>query len=244
MNIRCFIIDNEEHALDVIRKFIINTPGLELAGAETNPLLALNKVTGGDIVADITFLDIDMPQLSGIELAELIGTYTRIIFTTAFSEYAVKAFDKDALDYLLKPVSYERFLKAINKAKEKLNPERAVSKVKEKDHFFIQSEGKGKLIRISYVDIVYIESAQNYIRIHLADAAYLTYLTMKEIEETLPADRFMRVHKSFIINLAKISSVESGIIHLTDGSAVTLAQSYRKEMLDMISPTLVRSKRL
>ncbi len=244
MSIRCCIVDNEEHALDVIRKYVLRTPGLELVATETNPLLALNKITNKDIIADITFLDIDMPELSGMELAELIGSYTKIIFSTAFSEYAVKAFDKDAIDYLLKPVSYERFLKAVNKAKETLRPEHTGHNSLSADHFFIQSEGKGKLIRINYGDIIYIESAQNYIRIHLDNAVYLTYLTMKEIEEILPANQFKRVHKSFIVSLSKVTSLEAGMLHLSDGSAVSLGQSYRKEMLETINPVLVKSKRL
>lgn len=240
---RCCIIDNEDHALDVIRKYILKTPELELAGAELNPLQALNKITNGEIVTDITFLDIDMPQLSGIELAELIQPYTRIIFTTAFGEYAVNAFDKDAIDYLLKPVSYQRFLKAISRAKEKIKPNPNAIK-NERDHFFIQSEGKGKLIRINHQEITYIESAQNYIRIHLPDHIYLTYFTMAEMEETLPADKFKRIHKSYIVNLDKITSIEAGMLHLADGSAVALGQSYRKELQDVIRPMLLKSKRL
>ncbi len=243
MKVKCCIIDNEDHALDVIKKYILKTPDLELAGAELNPLQALNKITNGDIVADITFLDIDMPQLSGIELAELVQPFTRIIFTTAFSEYAVNAFERDAIDYLLKPVSYQRFLKAVSKAKEKMRPELPVTK-EDPDHFYIQSEGKGKLIRINYQDIMYLESAQNYIRIHLADHAYLTYFTMTEMEEILPADKFRRVHKSYIVNLDKISSLEAGMIHLSDGSAVALGQSYKKGLQDIIQPMLLKSKRL
>lgn len=241
MKMKCCIIDNEDHALDVIRKYILKTPDLELAGAESNPLLALNKITNGEIVTDITFLDIDMPQLSGVELAELIQPYTCIIFTTAFSEYAVHAFEKDAVDYLMKPVSYPRFLKAVGKAKERMQPEHTAPR---QEHSFIQSEGKGKLIRINHRDIMYIESAQNYIRIHLADHIYLTYLTMKEIEETLPGDKFRRVHKSYIINLDNITSIEAGMIHLSDNSAIALGQSYRKDLQDIIQPMLLKSKRL
>lgn len=243
MKMRCCIIDNEKHALDVIKKYILKTPELELAAAELNPLQALNKITNGEIVTDITFLDIDMPQLSGIELAGLIQPYTRIIFTTAFSEYAVHAFEKDAVDYLMKPVSYQRFLKAVAKSKEKIKPTHIAAKP-EQDRFFIQSEGRRKLIRINHKDIAYIESAQNYIRIHLEDHIYLTYLTMKEIEETLPEDKFRRVHKSYIVNLDKITSVEAGMIHLSDGSAIALGQSYRKDLQDIIQPMLLKSKRL
>lgn len=236
MTINCFAIDDEQHALDVLGKHILKTPGLTLAGMDTNPLEALDKITSGTVKADITFLDIDMPQLSGMDLAGLLPVNTNIIFTTAFKDYAVSAFEKDAVDYILKPIAYERFLLSIKKVRERL-----INNEKDASHIFIQFEGK--LQRIDLEEVVYVESAQNYIRIHLDNDIKLVYLTLKEIQERLPSTQFVQVHRSYLINLHKVIGVEGGMIHLSEGNTVQIGASFKKSFQRKITPHLIRSKR-
>ncbi|TPE42558.1 LytR/AlgR family response regulator transcription factor [Pontibacter mangrovi] len=240
----CYIVDDEQHAIDVLSRYIQNTPGLELKGAEDNPLHALNAITSGKASADITFLDVDMPQLSGIDLAGLINGCTTVVFTTAYPDYAYQAFDKDAVDYLLKPISYERFLRAIAKVKEALKRKQTAPAEEQNDeYFYIKADVKGKYVKVSLADIIYVEAMQNYVRIQTPSEKLTTYLSMKEIEEHLPAAEFTRVHKSFIVSNAKVRSVEGNLIMLTDENTVSLGRSYRTAFLEMINAKLLKSKR-
>lgn len=241
MTLRCYLIDDEEHAIDLLTKYIERTPGMELIGTQTDPLVALNAFSSGQIDADLTFMDIDMPQLSGMDLAELVHTHTHIIFTTAFKEYALGAFERNVLDYMLKPISYERFLKAVSKARERIALERPIISQKVSDHFFAACDGK--LTRINFDDILYTEGAKNYIRLHMGNEIKLLYLTMSEIEERLPTDRFMRIHRSYHVNLDKIIGIESGMIHLSDGNSIPYGQSYQKDFYSRIGPDMLKTKR-
>ncbi|WP_276498244.1 LytR/AlgR family response regulator transcription factor [Pontibacter litorisediminis] len=240
----CYVVDDERHALDVLARYIQNTPGLELKGAEENPLRALDAITSGKVSADITFLDVDMPQLSGIDLAGLINSCTTVVFTTAYPDYAYQAFDKNAVDYLLKPISYERFLRAIAKVKETLKPRQTAAAVEQDSgYFFVKADVKGKFVKVILEDIIFVEAMQNYVRISTPSEKLTTYLSMKEIEEHLPSGDFTRVHKSFIVHNARVKSVEGNQITLTDESTVTLGPSYRTAFLEMINAKLLKSKR-
>ena len=242
MTLRCYIIENEEHAIDLLTSYIAKTPGLELIGSDLDPLEALQKINTKVIAPDLIFLDIHMPQLSGLDLAGLIKGNAHIIFTTAHSKFAVKAYETDVKDFLLKPITYERFLKGVQKVWDIVSP--AVSKGETVgDHVFIQAEVKGKKVRINFADIFAVESAQNYVRFILEDQSYLTYITLKEMEDTLPPSIFIRIHKSFIINLNKVAFVEGGMIHLIDKTAYTLSPMYKKDFSDRIDENLVKRKR-
>lgn len=241
---KCFIVDDEAHALEVLARYVEKTPGLELAGTEENPLVALNIITEAKEVLDITFVDVDMPQLSGVELAELINTHTTVVFTTAYPDYAFQAFEKNAVDYLLKPISYERFLKAIHKVKERFAGKNIADDTKDgRDHFFVKSEIKGKIVRVDLAAIDYIEALQNYVRIHSGSDTLTTYLTMKEVEENLPENKFSRVHKSFIVNSAKVRALEGNQIILSNKSVIPLGANYRTTFMETIMPKLIKSKR-
>ncbi|MDB5110415.1 MAG: hypothetical protein JWR67_1529, partial [Mucilaginibacter sp.] len=197
--ISCYVIDDEFHAIEALSDIITSTPGLELIGTTTNPLVGLDFITSGK-APELTFVDINMPQLSGIEFASLVNQLTKVIFTTAYHNYAVEAFEKEAFDYLLKPITPERFLKCITKYKKS----KIIMEPSAEDHFYIKSEAKGKMVRININEIVYIEGALNYIIIHIADGKnQITYLTMGEIQSYLPEKTFSRIHRSFIINSDK-----------------------------------------
>ncbi len=235
MTLRCYVVDDEEHALDTVSKYIRQTPGLELAGTNTNPLAALDEITTRDRDIDIVFLDIDMPELPGITLAGLLNDLVSIIFTTAHPQHAVSAFDTGAVDYLIKPVSYERFLKAVTKLRDR----RRFPRDRTGD-FFVQTDGKRTHLRIDYERLDYIESADDYVRLHIGPATYLSHLTMKEMEAALPKQLFLRVHKSYIINLSKIASLENWQLQLTDGTMLPVGRSYRNVIMAIIRQKLVK----
>lgn len=244
MEISCYIVDDETHAINVLKRYIDKTPGLLVLGSETDPLKAWSAIDSKIVIPDIVFLDIDMPKLSGIELADLIKP-TQIIFTTAHPDYAINAFESDATDYLLKPVTYERFLKAISKAKDNLSfKNQLVILNNEEEDFYIKSGTKGKMVKLKYDDIYYIEARANYLEFHLPEKSYLTYLTMKEIEEKLPAKKFIRVHKSYIVNIKKIIALDANQIFLEKNGPVDIGRSYRSSLLSVINPRLISSKRM
>lgn len=243
--IKCFVVDDEAHAIEVLQRYIERTPGLELIGTEENPLLALDDIAGGRLVPEIVFVDVDMPQLSGVELAALINRYTGVVFTTAHPNYALQAFEKDAVDYMLKPITYERFLKSVNKIRKYLRAKsRFPLRHEDKYYIFIKSEMKGKMIKVNLQEITYIEAMQNYIKIHVGSSTHITYLTMKEIEEHLPRTSFKRVHKSFIVNLDKVKAVEGNQLLLQDEAVVSIGIRYREAVMQLVQARLVKSRRL
>lgn len=242
MNFTCYVIDDEADSVALMTEYIEQTPGLQLTGSATNPLDALDILTSKD-APDITFVDVDMRQLSGMELAGIVNLYTSVVFTTAFPEYALQAFDKEAFDFLLKPINYERFLKCIHKAKRKIN-KRPDELAAPKDGFFnIKSEVKGRIIKIRFDQVTYIEGAVNYIQIYTTEGKHMTYLTMREIERHLPKSMFVRIHRSFIINLNFVSITERAQVKLKTGESLKMGDHYKQRFLDLMDEHLVKSER-
>jgi DNA-binding LytR/AlgR family response regulator len=243
--ITCYIVDDENHAISVLEQYIRQTPGMFLVGSQENPLLALDAFSRKQIEAEIVFVDVDMPQLSGVDLAEMIAPHARVVFTTAHASFAVQAFEKNAVDYLLKPITYERFLKSVSKIRERRKETPMSAKGREEaGYFFVKSETKGKMERVDLADILYVEALQNYVRIHLRHKRLITYLTMKEMEEYLPPANFSRIHKSFIVHHNKVKTVEGNQVVLENDTAITLGATFREEFLASINAKLVKSRRL
>ncbi len=212
MNLRCAIIDDEPLAVSLLESYVQKTPFLELVGKYSNPLSAMAGIKSNPV--DLLFLDIQMPELSGLEFAKLVDPETRIVFTTAFSQYALESYRANALDYLLKPISYNDFLDAANKAlqwfelsKAKILKEEDISPAESKEFFYVKSEHR--LVKINLKDITYIEGLKDYIKINLdGKKAVLSLMRMRALEDFLPEDKFLRVHRSFIVNLDKIEVME------------------------------------
>jgi two-component system LytT family response regulator len=239
MTLTCYIIDDEPHAIESITKHIQKTPGLELMGTAVNPLVGIEAIS--DSPTDLVFLDIDMPQLNGLSVADLIGPLTNIIFTTAFKEYAVEAFEKHAEDYLMKPITYERFLKCITRLRTK-----NTGTAPEPDYqpfFFVKSGIKGKLNRVTVDEIQYIENIGNYVYIHTVKEKITAYLTLAEALTKLPKQQFSRIHQSFIINLAYIDSVEYGQVRLNLPVTLPIGGTYRASFKAKIQENTLISKR-
>ncbi|MGM9475238.1 LytR/AlgR family response regulator transcription factor [Pedobacter sp. GSP4] len=240
MNLTCYIIDDEYHSVEILEKYISQTPGLGLAGSSTNPLMALEelcKITTPDIV----FLDVDMPQLNGLDVADLIGSASNIIFTTSYREYAPEAFEKNAVDYLLKPINYPRFLKAVTRVRSDISSPSDEAGVN--PFFFVKSNIKGKFNRITVSEILYIENIGNYITIHMNGEKVTTYLTLAEVLSKLPIESFSRIHQSYIINHAVIRSLEYARVRLTGELSIPIGSTYRAAFREKIQPVVLISKR-
>lgn len=209
MNLRTIAVDDEPLALKLVADYIRKTPFLELAGAFENPLEASEFLEKEHI--DLIFLDIQMPNLPGTEFAAMVEENTKVIFTTAYSQYALQGYKLDVVDYLLKPFSYEEFLTAALKARKRITEGKSVSATKvesNEEYLFLKSEYK--IRRINFNDILYIEGLKDYIKVYLRteEKPVLSLSSMKAIEEKLPAEKFMRVHRSFIVNLQRVETVE------------------------------------
>ena len=223
MKIKCIAIDDEPLALEQMVRYIEKTPFLDLLGTFPSAIKAME----GEALeqTQLIFLDINMPDLSGMEFSKHISKAKKIIFTTAYEQYALEGFKVDALDYLLKPFNYDEFLKASLKAKSHFE---LINKSKPDDDFiFVKSEYQS--IRVNYPDVLYIESMKDYIKIYLKTQPkpVLTLMTIKSMEERLPRQIFMRVHRSFIVKLSAINGVDGNSIIINE-QALPIGESYRK----------------
>jgi two-component system, LytTR family, response regulator LytT len=209
MNLRTIAIDDEPLALKLVSDYIRKTPFLELAGVFENPLEAVEFLEKEN--ADLIFLDIQMPNLLGTEFAGMVDENTKIIFTTAYSQYALQGYKLDVVDYLLKPFSYEEFLAAAMKARKRISEARTSQTTQieaNAEYLFLKSEYK--IRRINFNEILYVEGLKDYIKVYLRneEKPVLSLSSMKAIEEKLPSERFMRVHRSFIVNLQRVETIE------------------------------------
>ena len=228
MKIKCIAVDDEPLALEQIGSYIQKTPFLELVAMCKNASEALEVLKGNEV--NLMFLDIDMPEINGIELVKSLIYKPQIVFTTAYSEYAFEGFQVDAVDYLLKPIDYATFLKAANKSKIwfEANLTEKTEQPKKTDRKEIYVKSDYKVIRVSLADIKYIESANEYIKIHLDNQEIITtFLRLKSIMELLPQENFMRVHKSFIVNLNKIQAVDKNRIFLDKKLYIPVGEQYK-----------------
>lgn len=212
LKISCFIIDDEEHAIDLLTHHIEKVPFLQLVGSSTEPVSALSTIKAKPV--DLLFLDVQMPYLSGIELLNVLNINIQVILTTAYTEYALAGYEFAVIDYLLKPISFDRFLQAVNKI-QNFQENKEEASLLTNPYLFIKTDRKGKLIKIDVSKVVIIEGLKNYISIYLEDdERIVAFITMKEIERHLNATAFMRVHKSYIIALKHVRSIEGNQIRL------------------------------
>lgn len=234
MNLNCLIVDDEPLAVELLEAYVKRTPFLELKGAFTNAFDALALLEKEAL--DLLFLDIQMPELNGLELSRLVGTQVKVIFTTAFEQYAVEGFKVDALDYLLKPISYPEFLRAAHKALRWKEMAEAASSLEVReiaDALFVRSGNKFVKVQLSH--ILYIEGMQDYVKIYLDDNSQpvVTLNTMKDFEESLSFP-FLRIHRSYIINFDKVTMVERNRVFL-GGTYVSVSDTYKEQFLEQIN---------
>ena len=236
--IHFIIVDDEQHAIDILVHYVRQTPHLKLIGCFTNPMEALKVV--GEQRIDLVFLDIQMPELSGIDFIKAIQGKSKVILTTAYSEFALEGYELYVVDYLLKPIRLPRFLAAVQKVVEQ-TPVPAHQDSAEDDYIFVKTESKGKLLKINLADIDFIESLKNYMAIHCGEQKTLVYTSKKELEERLPKKRFIRVHKSFIVSVPKITGIEGNLVRLKNVTAnIQIGENYKTELMELIRTNMIQ----
>lgn len=233
--LKCCVIDDEPLAARLINDYIEKTPFLEPAGIFGSAQDAIKAVLSGNI--DLVFLDIQMPQLNGLEFARIIPKECKVVFTTAFDRYAIDGFKVNAVDYLLKPISYTEFLAAATKALNLLEAPTGV----QNDYIIVKSEYK--LVQIPVREIMFVEGVRDYVKIYLeGDTSVLTLMSIKSLEQALPRDRFMRVHRSYIVNTSKIRVIERNRI-IFGKHYVPVSESYKDAFSDYIATHTVATPR-
>ncbi len=241
--IRCLAVDDEAYAVKIIADYISKVPFLTPAGTTTSAIEALSLVQQGGI--DLVFLDIQMPDLTGIQFLKLCGSKCKVILTTAYPEYALEGYEHDVIDYLLKPIPFDRFLKAAQKAYNQLQPAvaaapqvvtpvpTAAAPAPEADYMFIKGDSKNKFLKVSYDDVLYIEGLKNYVSVFTPGQRLVTYQTLRDLEEQLPKPPFFRVHKSYIVSIDQIRMIDGHTIYIQD-QAIPIGETYRDEFYKLI----------
>lgn len=243
--IKVIIVDDEPLAQDVLETYIEKIPELHLVGKCNNALEA-NELLKKEHV-DLMFLDIQMPQLTGIDFLKTLNNPPLVIFTTAYPNYAVEGFELNALDYLLKPISLERFMKAVNKAAEQLErlrksapvsnqPEEESHAADSVDFLFVKADKK--LIKVNFQEIIYIEGLKDYVIIRMDNQRVITLQTMKSLEDKLPVHKFKRIHRSYIVNVDKIHAIVGNMVEVLEKGQpkhLPIGKNYRDDLLDIIN---------
>ena len=234
MQINCIIIDDEPLARKGLKEYITDVDFFILAGEYDNAVAAAEQISRGEV--QLLFLDIQMPKITGLDFFKSLQHAPPVIFTTAYPQYALEGFELNALDYLVKPISFERFLKAALRAKEfyevrTVNAAEVNQQSARPDYFFIKADNK--LVKLFFNEILFAEALQNYVVIHTGDKKYITYLTFKSVEEYLPSERFIKTHKSFIIAAEKIDSIEANDIKIGQHH-IPVSRNLKEEVMEKL----------
>lgn len=231
----CIIVDDDNFSVRIIEEFVNQTEGLALLGTFTNAIDSVNWLNNSEKEpVDLIFLDIEMPEMSGIEFLRALNVIPQVIIYSSQEKYALESYEYDVTDYLLKPVTYARFIKAVNRARERF--ERKENPVKQSTEIFIKNNSS--LVRVKYDDILWIEALENYVVVNTFKEKYTIHFTMKSISDKMPSERFMRIHRSYIVNFSKISAIEdnSVIIRTESGNRVIpIGKSYKDKLLNDIN---------
>lgn len=239
--IRCLVVDDEPLALNILEDYIAKMPFLQLVKATTNPIEALTLVQSGE--ADLVFLDVQMPELTGIQFLKIANGKAKVILTTAYPQYALEGYELDVVDYLLKPIAFDRFYKAVQKAQGIINPTAAASMPAPvaapaqqqpdflSDFIFVKTEHK--IQKVYLHDILFIEGLKDYISIFTTNERIITLQNMKKMEDALPEKHFIRVHRSYIVSLDKIDSIERSRIFIGD-KVIPVGDTYRDDFFRII----------
>ncbi len=228
--IRCLLVDDEPPAIRLLEKYVNNVPFLELVATTTSSLEALSLIESKSI--DLVFLDIQMPEFTGIQLSKIINNKIKIIFITAYPEYALESYKLNAVDYLLKPFEFERFYEAVLKVK---NSSSSINiEVQTEAYLFVKTDGKNNFEKVFIKDIYYIEGLKNYVLLHLKDKKIITYNTLKGIEEELPKNEFIKIHKSFIVSFQHIDKTDSLSVYINNQS-LPIGNTHKKKFFNVIN---------
>lgn len=226
MSLKCLIVDDEPLSLDILEKYILDIPGLELAGRCMDAFDAMDQLKKTPV--DLMFLDINMPKLSGINMVKSMSNLPEVVFTTAYPEHAVEGFELDVLDYLVKPISFERFLKAIDKAQAKLQKDNNGVKSS-----FIMIKSNKKLYKVPFNKIKYIQSMGDFVKVFTHEKAYISSETLKNIVQLIPNSDFIRIHKSYIISINSIQYIEGNQVKIGEVN-LPIGLTYKEKLLQIL----------
>ena len=222
--LKCVVVDDEPMAREIIEAYIAKTPNLELMASCKNAAEAILFAQEDDV--DLFFLDINMPEISGLSLAKIIHKKTQIIFTTAYREYAIDGFNLNVVDYLLKPIAFDRFLQAVQKV--------SLSEITATNNDFMFVRSDRKMVKIDFNSILYIESLSDYLKIFTTEKTIIIRETIRSLEEKLPSKKFIRIHRSFIISLKNITSYTNEFIEINH-KALPISRSYKESVLQKLA---------
>lgn len=242
--IKCIIIDDEQASIDILSTYISKISFLELIATATNPLDGIELVKLHK--ADLLLLDIHMDEMSGLDVMRVLDGTVKVILCTAYSEFAIESYELSAVDYLMKPVPFDRFLKAVKKVKPETSDTPSLIAAVQDDYSFVKLTQKGKMIRLNYSDIDYIEARNNYVAIFKNGSAVpvLVYAKLSDMENNLLASDFIRVHKSFIVAAAKIFSVDKNTVQMYNSDvSIPLGRNYRDNFMKRISNKIINRDR-
>lgn len=232
--IRCIVVDDEPHAVKLITGHVEKTPGLELALATTQPQEAVALANTGDV--DLIFSDVEMPEMSGFDIIKAIPRRVKMIFCTGYKKYALDGYDFNVLDYLLKPVTYARFIQSAQRAINLIETEKKAAWAIPQGHIFIQAESRSGRVKINLEDITLVESANHYTNITCLTEKLLASVSMKELQEMLPQDQFIRVHNSFIIPLRNVKFIDASNIRLLNvEEPVPIGPTYKEAVFKALN---------
>jgi len=232
----CIIVDDDSLSIKIIEEFVNRMEGLTLMGSFSSAVEAVNMLNNNyeEIPIHLIFLDIEMPEMSGIDFLKALDVIPQVIIYSSEEKYALESYEYDVTDYLLKPVNYGRFIKAVGRARERF--EKKELPVKESTEIFIKNNSS--LVRVKYDDILWIEALENYVVLNTFREKYTIHFTMKSIADRMPSDKFMRIHRSYIVNFSKISAIEdnSVIIKIDNGNKlIPIGKSYKEKLLNDIN---------
>lgn len=225
--LKCIIVDDEQPALNILTKYVAKVPSLQLELATTNALEAQSFLQ--DHTIDLLFLDIQMPDLDGISFLKSLVNPPKVIFTTAYDQYALKGYELEIIDYLLKPIPFDRFLKATNKASERILAPK--NRVENDEFIWIKADYQQKKVELS--NILFVEGLKDYVKIHTTEGLLMTKLNLKNFTPKLPSDHFIRVHRSFIINTKKVDSVQKARIYISDRE-IPVSEGYWNDLVSKL----------
>lgn len=238
MKLRCLIVDDEPLALDILENYIQRLDNLELVARCENAIEAFNQIQSSKV--DLLFLDIQMPKLTGIDFLKSVQNPPKVIFTTAYRDYALEGYELNVLDYLLKPISFERFLRSINKVLAQSNgqhltptetPNLTISSEQNESYVYVKADKK--MVKIRLKEVIYIESLKDYVRIKMAEKEVVTYQKISYLEEKLPEELFLRIHRSFIIALDKVDSFSATLVEV-NGQELPIGRNYKNQTLKVL----------
>jgi two-component system, LytTR family, response regulator len=233
--IRCVVVDDEAGAVEIVKDYISKTPNLELVNSFLDSVKAVNYLLENPV--DLVFLDIDMPNLDGLQLSDLVRNHgMQVIFCTAYSEYAAQSYEQNAVDYLLKPIAFDRFMKAVSKIKQKNDSKQSVQTIAQEKSSKLFIKSGTRIHQVDMQSIYFMKKEGHYIEFHTSSGKYISRLNMKDLLDSLPRDNFARIHRSYVVAIEKIDTIEkySVVIH---GQNIPIGDSYKDDFIKRIDYT-------